>query len=58
MQIEDEHRQREELRDQANMAERRSAVLQTEKEDLSLAYEQVSKRSCVSDRHDTSVDIL
>uniref|UniRef100_A0A914RNG0 Myosin tail domain-containing protein n=1 Tax=Parascaris equorum TaxID=6256 RepID=A0A914RNG0_PAREQ len=40
-QIEEEQRQRDEMREQINVAERRSQLLQSEKEDLAVAFEQV-----------------
>ena len=41
--MEEEQRQREELRDQLNTAERRAQILQSEKEDLAIGYEQVCR---------------
>lgn len=41
-QIEDEQRIREEVRDQLATAERRAQMLQTEKEDLAVNFEQVN----------------
>lgn len=39
--MEEEQRQREELRDQLNTVERRAQILQSEKEDLVIGIEQV-----------------
>ncbi|CAJ0961850.1 unnamed protein product, partial [Mesorhabditis belari] len=43
MQVDDEQRIREELKDQAHIAERRAQILQSEKEDLVNAYEQAER---------------
>lgn len=42
-QIEDEQRAREEVRDQLSTAERRAQILQTEKEDLVVNFEQAER---------------
>uniref|UniRef100_A0A0N5AQ97 Myosin head n=1 Tax=Syphacia muris TaxID=451379 RepID=A0A0N5AQ97_9BILA len=42
-QMEEEQRQREELRDQVNAVERRAQILQSEKEDLAIGFEQAER---------------